>query len=668
MPNSISSRFPPNPHITTTGGTATTNATSAPPTTQPQLTVVGNPHASGAPLDPPRKASGFPKDFDLSTIMSWLGGAGAKEGMTGTYVARPSAGSFVAYGDITRLDPTSDGFELDITAYTQKSTDKVALMLLMPVFDKKSAGTTYVVLDMMTYDAQAKTASEGFTTAPTQEPISGGSCFSGRKTYKFSLDQLNALVKKMGLDLQIKPGDQLAIAGLIDQEGHRIMNSASNSFAVPAPLGSAIQSPIGIQTGDAQVQKAADLPLDISLKLSKSVLDSTVYKGYPTYESKRVGDVIVGDITTRLESEYKGSVDEAQMGEMLTKAYELCELSEKALAGDKRARRMLDRLLGKDLVLTPVKRHWLADDGKPVGERDPSTLVIPKDAEGRPTLDPMVDKYSDDEDLTFSKLSGAVRIRGNAQKEGHAEFKLDGGVLDPSTGIRQRVELGLSLQPGATEDDLKLVLKDVRDNKSSAIATSPLGHLIKEAEALRVSSALIENRTPWADVVQVRHKFELKNTATGTSAELSLDKVTAKTLRPEHEVNGQAQERTYFVIESELDHLQINSSNVTELEDVKTKSALISYKEQTDFLEQAAKAQTEGSAEYELLRQPQLHGAAHIKDGTFRKTPSYKDFEAMNAAILKALCGENLPGPARQKSAHFAELLGLIPPEMTATV
>jgi hypothetical protein len=74
-----------------------------------------------------------------------------------------------------------------------------------------------------------------------------------------------------------------------------------------------------------------------------------------------------------------------------------------------------------------------------------------------------------------------------------------------------------------------------------------------------------------------------------------------------------------------------------------------------------------GKVELEVLSTPQLHSVDHVVEGSFRQTDSYKEFEGMNAALLQAVCGTIKPGEARQKSAHFAELLGVIPPEQTVT-
>jgi hypothetical protein len=319
----------------------------------------------------------------------------------------------------------------------------------------------------------------------------------------------------------------------------------------------------------------------------------------------------------------------------------------------------------------------MCSDGKPLGDRDPAALgtdaqgapiTVTRDQNGWPHLDPMRDNYSDDKNLTFAQQSGAARVRGNAQKAGHAEFKIGGGVLDKKTGIRQRVETGLSLRPGATENQLKAILKFIQDNPSHQLAQSPLGHLVEEARKGGVLNAMGNDRTPWADVNQIRQKFELKNTKTGTSAELSLDYVHSKTVRPEHMKNGQPQEATYYVIETELDHLQINSSNVTALQDSKSKAALTSAAAQETWLKDTAAKQASGDVDLQVLSKPQLHSNEHVKEGSFRQTDSYKDFEAMQEKLIASLCKGFRPGPARQKSAHFAELLGLVPPEQTVTV
>jgi hypothetical protein len=698
---SIGNRTPGiNPNLNV-GGTQTTTAPTTTttvggvqnnPVTTPQTPVVGNPNASGASAaGVAREAKGMPAGFDIANILggggvSWNPGvSGANDGMTGGYIARPSATNFIAYGDITSVKPTQDGFQVKAQLFAQKETDEVALFLQLPVLDKKSGALTYLNLDLLTSGAGGSTPfTDKVTTNKGKDPISGKACFTGERTYTFSLKQINDFIKSNGIDLVVKPGDQMSISGIIKGDGHRIMNAASNAFTIPKPTVHAPQNPlagrIGNMTGQTTI-KAEDMPLDMSIKLPQSLLDERIYVGYGKGTNGngyiKVGDILEGDITTRLESEYKGSVNASQMDSMITNAYSLAELSDKALAGDAAARKKLDGLLGPDLVLSPVKRHWMCSDGEPLGNRDPNNLGVDKngqaitlktDSQGWPSLDPMKDGYSDDKNLTFSKESGAARVRGNAQKQGHAEFKIGGGVLDTKTGIRQRVETGLSLKPGATEDQLKLILQHIADSPSSKLAQSPLGHLIDEARKGGVLEAMGRDRSPWADVTQIRHKFELKNTKTGTSAELSLDMVNAKTMRKEHEVGGAAQEQNYYVIETELDHLQINSSNVTELQESKTKAALTSTAAQETWLKQTATKQGAGQVDLEVLTKPQLHSNDHVVEGSFRQTGSYKDFEKMQDHLLAAICNGFKPGAARQKSAHFAELLGLIPPEKTVTV
>lgn len=658
---------------------ATTTATPAAPTaavgSNPRASrgaasadVVGDPNASGASKTPVRKAGGLPASFDASKLA--IGGAnGAVDGMTGKYIARPTATYFVGYGDITRVAPTTDGFEIDIHCYTNKPNDEIALILQLPLRDAKSGKLTYFNLDVLTHDPAKSEVVEKITTQQMTDPVSGKQCYGGRRTYRFSLAQINEFIKSQGLDVALEPGHRLTISGLIKGDGHRVMNAASNGFKVPRPLGHKAASPVSVQaanmTGKA-ASRAEDLPLDISVKLPQDVLDQRVYL---SGSSLRVGDIIEGEITTRLESEYKGSLSPAQMDAALDRAYELATLSEKWLTtGDKQARAELDKLLGKDLVLKPVVRHWLGTDGKPVGSRDPASVTIQRDGKGRPMLDPMKDQYSDDKALTMANVSGVVRVRSNAQKGGHFEVKINGGVLDPKTGIRQRVETSISLKPGASEADLKKLFKYIQDNPTSNIAMSQLGHIVRESKKAGVDSVFSQASTTWAVLEQIRHKFEIENVITKTSGELSLDHVKAETARQDMMVNGQPQKREYFVIETELDHMQINAKNAVEAQEVKSKAALTTPAAQAEFVAETKKGIAEGKVALEVLAEVELHSQDHVKEGSFRKTPSYKDFEDMNGALLKALFGKDMPGPARQKSAHFAELLGLVKPEQTTFV
>lgn len=660
------------PHTTNVHPTTSTAATATvtPATAQTDSSGMGNPRASGVSGLPTRAVAGLPAAFDAATLSFDAAG-----GMSGTYVARPTPGYFVGYGDVSKVSATQTGFQVDVNIYTQKVSDQIALFLQLPVLDKKTGALTYLNLDLLTQDGKGG-FTENIPTAAIIDPISTKSCFGGARSYAFSLDQINSFLKASGLNLQVKPGDQLSISGLVKGDGHRVMNAASNSFSVPRPTVSSAQT---IKPGQAAAAhntavKAQDLPLDISIKLSAEILNESLYISGVGY--MKASDVLEGDITTRLESEFKGSVNAGQMDSMITSSYALAALSEQAEGGDARARKQLDGLLGKDLLLSPVKRHWMTSDGNPIGERDPQNLgkdkngapiTIPRDDKGWPSLDPMKDSYSDDKKLTFSNNSGAARTRGNKQKMGHAEFKLNGGVLDPKTGIRQRVEIGLSLKPGADDAKLKALLKYIADNPSSKLALSPLGHIVDDARKAGVLDAVTGDRTPWADVTQIRHKFELKNTKTGTSAELSLDMVHAQTLRREHQVNGAPQEQTYYVIEAELDHLQINSSNVTQMQSSKTKAALTSTAAQETWLKAQAAEHRAGTSELTIMNKPQLHSVDHVKEGSFRQTASYKDYEGMQEHLLGAICDGFKPGAARQKSAHFAELLGLVPPEQTVT-
>jgi hypothetical protein len=671
-----------------TTGTANTTATTATSTTPPvDVSNAGNPNLTGVSAPIARAVSGLPAGFDVKNLITsaWMRDTDIAEGMTGSYIARPTSSSFVGYGDITGVKATNDGFQVDVAVYTNKQ-DNVALFLQVPILDKKTGSLTLLNLDLLTHDRGSGSFVENIPSAQVKDPVSGQQVWGGLRSYQFSLSQINDFIKKAGLDVVVKPGDRMAVTGMVEKDGHRLMNGAVNTFEVPKPRAAqvgagrgALATRVGNMTGQTAI-KAEDMPLDMSVKLSQKILDTSLTIGG---RYLKVGDILEGDITTRLESEYKGSVNAGQMNQMITRSYALAELSERALGGDAAARKQLDKELGKDLVLTPVKRHWMCSDGKPLGERDPNNLgvdahgapiTVTKDAQGWPHLDPMQDGYSDTKNLDFSQHSAVARERGNAQKAGHAEFKLSGGVLDATTGIRQRVETGMSLKAGATGEQLRELFKWLADTNNQRQANwhelndSPLGHVVKQAKEAGVLDALISNdRTKWADVHQIRHKFELKNTATGTSAELSLDMVNAKTVRPEHMRNGQPIEETYYVIEAELDHLQINSANVSEVQEAKNKNALTNTTAQEQWLTTTADAQKKGDVELEVLSKPQLHTEQQVKDGTARHTASYKDYEKMQDKLLGAICDGFLPGPARQKASHFAELAGLIGPENTVT-
>lgn len=552
-----------------------------------------------------------------------------------------------------------DGFQVGVALFAMEASEQTVLVLQLPLRNKRTGELVYLNLDNLTVNAQGTGYAEVITQRAGKDPVTGSPCFLGERTYGFSLSQINQYLANTGLGVQLKPGDQLCISGITEGSGHRIMNAASCSFSIPTPISANACSPHAARVKNhvTPTLLAQDLPLDISVKLPPDALDETVWVNNARM---RVGDIMEGEITTRLESEYKGAVTEERLHSMVDHAYQLTGLSRKALEGDADARAQLDKELGKDLVLTPVTRHWLDADGITLGAGG-DALRVQRDENGWPRVDPMRDQYSDDDAMTFTRRSGALRVRSNAQKQGHAEFKLDGGQVDPTTSIRQRVELGISLKPGITEQHLTEMLARLNANRSLRIFWTPLGHLVREADKLGVTRALTENRTPWAEVNQVRHKFELKNTRTGTAVELSLDRVHAQTLRPQQaDDTGQPRQATFCMVETELDHLQINSAHTTEMQGTTSRAALMTDGMQRTFVDDARASVAAGTAEFEIMREPQLHSLQHITDGTFRHTDSYKQFERMNQAILNALCGEELPEPAHQKSAYFAKRVGLV--------
>lgn len=649
----------------TTGATATTatNATTNDATVDPSQ--LGDPNLTGAPAVMKREVSGLPKDFDLDAATkggnSWMSTDGLRQAATGDYIITGANGYNAGYTDIDKVSPTSDGFQLDYSTYTKDKDEKGVMLLYFPIRDAKSGELSYLPLDVL---SMAKPGEFLDNMGDTKGKNADGKDVNvSRRSIQFSLKQINDHIKGLGLDLPaLQPGDQLALTGIMHGSRHRIANSASNSFQIPAPTSQgAASNPLMAQIGNATNQsvQAKDLPLDVTAKIPQNILDMPI-----RYGSKKIGDVLEGEVTTRLESEYKGSVSKDQMETMLDQAYELSALSEKADGGDAAARAELDKRLGPGLKIAPMKRHWVDEAGVALGNGGDETKVA-RDAKGRPKLDTMIDAYSDVKDMTWTKISGAIRMRGNAQKSGHAEFKLGGGVLDPSTGIRQRTELGMSTKPGTSDQDLTDVLGAFAD-RTKAPHYSIGGHLIREAEELGLEKALLQGRSQWADVRQDRHKFEIEDVKSGVKAELSLDTVTATTTRPEHQVDGKPQTETFYVVESELDHLQINSDNVTDAQDVSKKSAIISSDDLTTFIDEKKKEVASGDVEFEAMRQPTLHGKEHVDEGSFRKTDDYKIFEKMNKAILDATTPGFEPGPARQKAAHFAELLGLVPPEGTA--
>ncbi|MCK5689586.1 hypothetical protein KAI87_09975, partial [Myxococcota bacterium] len=274
------------------------------------------------------------------------------------------------------------------------------------------------------------------------------------------------------------------------------------------------------------------------------------------------------------------------------------------------------------------------------------------DDNGLPVQDPMHDEYMDDDKLRMTGVQGAIRLRKNKQAT-MINVKPGGGREDPATGIRQRVEVGLELTADSTvEDATKMLGKLAGDSRWNNTVFNHADRQVRQLDSeLKLANAL----KPWLNVVQDRHKFTVKNEKTGVEIELSLDKVLASTIRPEHAMpDGSPRSTEFFILEAELDHLQLASNNQSSYAAGGASSGVFKSNDSQDtWLKNTG---TDVTMDIE----PRLHELDDLNNAAFRSTDSYKSFEGVNELIKKALFPAGFQ-PAIQKAAQAGQLLGLSP-------
>ncbi|MCK5689130.1 hypothetical protein KAI87_07665, partial [Myxococcota bacterium] len=409
-------------------------------------------------------------------------------------------------------------------------------------------------------------------------------------------------------------------------------------FRTPAPDGIMSATGAWIQGLSSTAAKPTqDLPLDMAVSYPTQLTND-----YPVLKAG-------GNVVTRLESEFKGVADKASMTKAISRMY---KMAGQAAAGDNSE---IQKLLGKDWTVSTVNRYWLKDDGSNNSEGKAGTGFFKGfrvDDDNLPIQDPMLDHYMDDADLSLTRAEGALRLRSNKAAT-VINIKPGGGVIDPKTGIRQRVEVGLELIPEATLDEARDVLDGLNEN--SRWSGTIFNHAAHEIEKLDGNIDLANALVPWLELKQDRHKFTIKNEKTGVEIEISLDKVMAKTVRDVHaNINGEARETTFYVMESELDHLQLASSNQAAYVGGSASVGIFETDDnQDDWLENISDTAT-------MDVDPRLHELEDLKNKAFRNTSSYKSFEVANAIMTQELFPAGF-APAKQKAAQAAELLGLEP-------
>jgi hypothetical protein len=608
-------------HTTRTGGA--TGTTGPAGTTGPQDTGTARPASWSPP--PLRSASGSviqPK----RVVVDGLQGGQMNATNTSSRFSRDTAfDGYSASGDgrVNRAfikvdaEPLHGGCRLNVKSFHAQKDDVVTLWLTAEVLDAKTNQLRTITLS---------TLSKG-------DVINPGS-FRGDLHFDINYADVNKYLQAMNPNLKLNPGHTSLAVAARWSNGHQA-GGFGRGGVFRLPNAGRPTSVVDVRAARAETDEA-DLPLDMQVAFPPSVATSI-----PQLKPD-------GNILSRLESELKGTASKQEMTAAVTKMYDLVA---KANAGDAQA---VESALGKDWSVKTVSRYWLKDDGSAGQVGKPGDGLFKGfrvDDDGLPMQDPMRDQYMDDANLGMTKLEGAVRLRKNKQAT-VINVKPGGGREDSKTSIRQRVEYGLEMKPDASVNDAARALQTLSRGRWSGTVFNQAQREVAKLEGdVHLSSAL----DPWLEVTQDRHKFTVFNEKTGVEIEFSFDKVQTKTMRPElANADGTPREAEFYVLEAELDHLQLQSANATTV-------AMGGDVNATHFSadDQQTKWLSETSDMVTMDIDPRLHELKDLDNASFRSTTSYKQFEGASAKIIPWLFPNGL-GHGRQKAAHAADVLGLV--------
>jgi hypothetical protein len=514
-------------------------------------------------------------------------------------------------------DPIPGGCRLNVKSFHKQQNDTVSLWLIAEVLDTKTNQLRTITLSTLENNGKINPNS-----------------FRGDLHYDINYDDVNKFLQARNPNLKLNPGHTSLAVAARWSNGHQA-GGFGRGGVFRLPPGGQTQSVIGVRTAQ-RTGEETDLPLDMQVAYP------------PTLVQQIPGLKPDGNILSRLESELKGTASKQEMTAAVTKMYELVE---KANAGDTAA---VEKALGKGWTVETVNRYWLKDDGSAGQPGKPGTGLFKGfrvDDDNLPMQDPMHDVYMDDANLGMTRQEGAIRLRTNKQAT-VINVKPGGGRLDERTNIRQRVEFGLEMNAGSTVQQAGQALQRIASNNQ--FSGTVFNQAQRETAKLGGNVVLSNALQPWLDVTQDRHKFTVKNDK-GVEIEFSFDKVKTKTLRPQlNNADGTPREAEFFVLEAELDHLQLQSTNQSTFAAAgTTQSGHFSNDAQQDTW-------LKGTSDTVTMDiDPRLHELKDLENKSFRSTGSYKSFEKAQAKIIPWLFPQGL-GHGRQKAAHAADVLGLV--------
>lgn len=613
---SASSVNRPNPSAGASATTAATSVNPAQPNAAPTATQPNAPNVGGSTIVArPVTVGGL-----AGTTMAATGTVNrfSRDAAFDTYAA--SGAGQVSRGFI-RVDatPIPGGCRIQVDSFHQVANDRVTLYLVAEVLDPQTNQLRAVTLSLLA----------------NNDVLNPGG-YRGTNYFDVKYDDIDKFLQARNPALKINPGQTTLAVSARFASGHQAGGfGRAGTFRLPVAPGQP-QNVVAARIAARNGADEADLPLDMQVAYPQPLMGAV--------PQLKPG----GNILSRLESELKGSSSKEDMTQAIQAMY---AMTAKADRGDTSE---IERLLGKDWTVTTVNRYWLKDDGSPNLPGKPGTGFFKGfrvDGDGLPIQDPMRDTYMDDGALGMTRHEGAIRLRSNKQAT-VINVKPGGGRREDKSGIVQRVEVGIELKEGAQIHDATAALRSLASGQWSGTV---FNHAQREVSKLDQNLNLQNCLNPWLDVVQNRHKFTVKNVKTGVEIELSLDKVECKTLNAQHaNPDGSPRTAEFYVLEAELDHLQLASQNQSSYVAANTTT---SGGFTDDAQQDAWLRATSGSVTMDI--DPRLHELKDLDNASFRNTSSYKQFRDAIGKLVPALFKKGL-GHGRQKAAHAAEVMGLV--------
>ncbi len=523
----------------------------------------------------------------------------------------------------TEVQPISGGARIQVNSFHKEKGDKVTLWLQAEVLDRESNQFRTITI----------------ATLDHQHVINPGS-FRGQATYDLNYEDVNKFLKARNPNLSIVPGETSLAVAAMWEGGHQAGGFGRGGiFRLPGA------TPVASTTGAGTVAGANNntpLPLDMQVAYPAEMV-----RMFPQLASD-------GNMVSRLESELKGTSTKADMTAATKKMYDVWMASQAGNTQEVEAR------LGQGWKIETSAKFWVKDDGS---ANQPGQAGAGKfsgyrvNGDGLPLIEPMVDVYMDDAQLSMTRLAGALRLRSNSAGVG-INIKPGGGRAGEQLDallpvILQRIEWGFQMSPGTTPELAGAALQGL---SSSAWANTVFNLAQREITALGSKLILSNALDPWLEVTQQRHKFVLTN-AEGVSIEFSFDTVKAKTLRPEHaNPDGTPREVEFYVLETELDHLATTgSSNQSGTAVVGTGVSSASFSDNTsqdNWLRSTGDQVT-------MSIDPRLHEVKDLENAGFRSTASYHSFRDEILKVVPWLFPNGLTQGV-QKAASSAADLGLV--------